>query len=260
MRSLIFATPAAPTTGANPLVMVLAMAVAFFLGVNGPRVAAAAGSGTDAERALADLTARVEKNLKTLQDLSMSIEIEQINPNTGEKATLTGRVQIKLPNALRLNYLTPDFVAGQVMVIDRSAGELRVYLPVTHEIVVQDLNALLRQQGLDVALGLDSLVGLPPATVFELTYLGEEKRDGQTYRVVRAAPRSRDSSPTIGWQKIWVSTSDWLTHRLEVYNAKGQLSYVLTVKETKVNSGLTAATVLSLPRDATIVVAGQATR
>lgn len=205
------------------------------------------------EQALAELTARVEKNTRSLQDVTLTIEIEQYNLQTNEKAVITGRVQMKLPDVLRLNYLSPDFVAGQVMVINRTAGELRVYLPVTHEVVVQDLKSLMSKQGLDVTLGLDSLVGLPPANLFNLTYLGEEKRDGKDYHVVKAVPRTNVG--TAGWEKIWISTSELMTHRLEVYNANGQLSYVLTVKEIKVNTGLQPSTLLSLPRDAKVVSA-----
>ncbi|MBE3576739.1 MAG: outer membrane lipoprotein carrier protein LolA [Limnochordales bacterium] len=211
-------------------------------------------AATASNEPLAELVARVEKNTRSLQDITMSIEIEQYHPQTKEKAVITGKVQMKLPDILRLNYLSPDFVAGQVMVINRAAGELRVYLPVTHEIVVQDLKTLMSKQGLDVALGLDSLVGLPPTSLFHLTYLGEEIRDGKKYHVVKAVPRTAEG--TLGWEKIWLSAQELIAHRLEVYNQEGQLSYVLTVKETKINSGLQPSTLLSLPRDAKVVTAG----
>lgn len=213
----------------------------------------AAGNGS-ASSALAQLIETANRNLAKLEDLTASLEIVQYNQQTGEKVTLTASLQMILPDTLRLAYLTPDFVAGQIMVLQQDVNELRVYLPVTHQIMVQDLKKVMASHGVDIAVTLRSVISLPPQSLFTLSDEGTASlAGGQLAQVIRATPRQPVDS--LGWEKIWVDPNSGFARQIQVYDPHGRLLYSIAVSNIKTNVGLAKAKVVALPKDAELVAA-----
>ncbi|MBE3583579.1 MAG: outer membrane lipoprotein carrier protein LolA [Limnochordaceae bacterium] len=215
--------------------------------------APAAGNGS-ASSALAQLIETANRNLAKLEDLTASLEIVQYNQQTGEKVTLTASLQMILPDTLRLTYLTPDFVAGQIMVLQQDVNELRVYLPVTHQVMVQDLKKVMASHGVDIAVTLRNVISLPPQSLFTLSDEGPTSlTGGQLARVIRATPRQPVDS--LGWEKIWVDPNSGFARQIQVYDPQGRLLYSIAVSNIKTNVGLAKAKVVALPKDAELVAA-----
>lgn len=208
-------------------------------------VALVAGSArAEAPLTAEDIAAKVQQTLRSLQDISLIAQIEQVDAAEGAPTSAEILFQAKLPDLFRLTYRRPEALAGTVQLIDRHRNEVRTYLPITETIIVQDLDEALRAQGLVV--DPEQLLTLPTENGFQLSLVGSETREGVSYAIVAA--RRAEDPPGMSY-RFWVDQALWLFTRIEVLRDE-QVFLTVRLVDIALNQGIADQTLAALPRGA----------
>lgn len=81
----------------------------------------------------------ISETISGLQDLSADIEVTQYKGERADK--VTGHLMVSaVHKAARLEFNSPSALRGQIILADQGNMEVRVYMPVTNEIVIQSMS------------------------------------------------------------------------------------------------------------------------
>lgn len=173
------------------------------LAIGAAPAAAASSAQPSTARAVLD---RVREAVAAIRDASARLIIESVDERARRTRMVISAALIRQPAVVRLEILEPSALADQVYVIDFQTQRLQVYLPVTHQILMQPLE---RPASADAAaasvpapalLSPEQLLDVLPSESSEpaVRLVGTEKAGGKTLYVLEAsAPRpSSSGSPS----------------------------------------------------------------
>ncbi|HEY8448997.1 MAG TPA: hypothetical protein VIL95_00805, partial [Bacillota bacterium] len=106
------------------------------LAMGAARAAAASSAPPSTAQAVLD---RVREAVTAIRDASARLTIESVDERARRTRMVIDAALIRQPAVVRLEILEPSALADQVYVIDFQTRKLQVYLPVTHQILVQPL-------------------------------------------------------------------------------------------------------------------------
>ncbi len=231
---------------------------------------AAAGTSTPAPPATAQaVLERVEAAARDLRDMSARLTIEATDARGRRARSVLMVAFIREPALARLELREPSALGGQVYVLDGAARELRLYLPVTHQIVVQRLDeapvAPVAPERLLRDLGDQQ--GEPA-----LRLIGTEQAEGATLYVLEAPVPSHSAASGVdvslpglplpslgdtladgGSVRIWVDGRSWVPVRFVVYDPRGGQRASLSLTGVRLDQGLRPEELRCLPEDAEVV-------
>ncbi len=150
-------------------------------------------------------------------------------------------------NVTRLVFNAPDVLADNIVVLD--GKEVRQYLYLTNQVTVTTLGKPSQNKGPDLSgLDVSQFNASALKNRYDLKLLGSSGASGNRVYQLQATPKT-GSSKTL----VWVSEKAWQPTRFQILNNAGKVQADLNVSNYKLNSGLSAAKLRSLPKDAEVV-------
>ena len=148
----------------------------------------------------------------------------------------------------RVVFNAPDALADNVLIVDNK--EVRNYLYLTNQVTVTNVNQAAGQDlgGLD----LSQLSNLVPAlkSRYDLKLLGSTGSAGNRLYQLEANPKTGVQG---GSNRIWITENGWRPTRFQSLSDAGKVVADLSVSEYKTNTGLMAARLRQLPKDAEVI-------
>lgn len=221
----------------------------------------------------AAILGRARASLEAVRDAQARIEAESLDARGRRVRSVLVAWMLRSPAILRVEVLEPSMLAQQVYVIDRQQQTMKVYLPVTHQVVVQNLAQAMENSQLPMAVELDQVLGmLAKLDDRRVTLRGTERQDGRPHHVLefstadlvgpQAAPSLNPSPPgqaasrlppQASFVRVWVDGSTWLPDRVVAYESSGHAIASVELTEVTINTGLQAQQLRRLPDDAEVV-------
>lgn len=213
---------------------------------------------------------RMRAAVREVKDARARIEAESIDARGRRTRSVVAVWMVRTPGLVRLEVLEPAVLADQVYVIDFERLRLLVYLPVTHQVVVQTFDQAFGDKARAAQFSPDQLLSaLPGPDKADLQLAGTETRGNRLYYLLEgaapppSAPVRQEpggalslpvfSPPQAARVRLWVDSSTWLVDRLVAYDASGRTVGSLAFRDLQVNSGLRPADLRHLPEDAEVV-------
>lgn len=203
-----------------------------------------------AELDFAGLADVVEQKLAGIEDVRMIVELDIVQQ--GQPTSIVMNVKSSKSHQLtRVELLAPDVVAGQIMVIDLENNEMKMYMPVLNQIIVQPLANSAAGLGFNLeftdltqTLNLQGLSGeIKEVTAVEagLEYLVVINDLGDQLPFMQGI----DVDPQELVQYIWID-ADYIPYRVEGYQGTALLGK-LVLTEYEFNSGIAVDELLEMP-------------
>ncbi len=187
------------------------------------------------------ILANIEAKLATVKDISATLDAEQFSQD-GSVTKMRLAVRAKLPDQMRVEFLSPETLAGMLYIFDQKANQATCYTPITEQAIITPIDNLLK--AVNMSTSAKDLFGLPPKDTHDLAVV---ETSGN---LVRVSAKPKAGGPVL---HIWVDQQQWLVSRIDVYNAGGRLEIRTTLSGIKLNQGITDAQLRKLPAG-TIVV------
>jgi len=203
-----------------------------------------------AELDFAGLADVVEQKLAGIEDVRMIVELDIVQQ--GQPTSIVMNVKSSKSHQLtRVELLAPDVVAGQIMVIDLENNEMKMYMPVLNQIIVQPLANSAAGLGFNLeftdltqTLNLQGLSGeIKEVTAVEagLEYLVVINDLGDQLPFMQGI----DVDPQELVQYIWID-AEYIPYRVEGYQGTALLGK-LVLTEYEFNSGIAVDELLEMP-------------
>ena len=199
------------------------------------------------------LLAEAQDKWQELVDISLFLSVRQYDGQGSLTGELSGRVWASRPyRIMRLEVVEPDILEDQVFVLNEVEQTLKIYMPVTEQILVRNLEQVSQEQGLDV--DFERLTKLPSQDNFNIELIRTEKAGESNQYVLRVEGREGTPGEEVpGVQYFWVDAVDLLPRRIEAYGEDGCLLGVLTIGDVAINPNLALEDLTYLPEDAQII-------
>ncbi|MBB5233439.1 outer membrane lipoprotein carrier protein LolA [Deinococcus budaensis] len=196
-----------------------------------------------------DILTRVDAAQKAAKDVTFRLSGSAAFDTSSQKIDLTVK-SIPAQGLARLQFLAPDALADNVVVADRN--EVRQYLFLTNQITVTPTKKA--ANGASGAFGgLDFTQLSNAATLlgqYNVKLLATSGAAGKRVYQLEATPKSTGGGDRA---RVWITEAGWRPTRLQLLGTGNKVLADLTVSNYRVNSGLTASGLKTLPRDAQII-------
>lgn len=194
-----------------------------------------------------DILKNVDAAQKAARDVSFRLSGTASLQSEGQKIDLTLK-SLPAQGVARLQFSAPDALADNIVVTSRS--EIRQYLFLTNQITVTPIKKAAESAGLG---GLD-FTQLSNATTllnqYTVKLVGTSTVGGKKVYQLEATPKNANSTDRA---RVWITEAGWRPTRLQLVGNGNKVLADLTISNYKINSGLTAAGLTTLPRDAQII-------
>ena len=257
----------------------------------GTVLALSAGSVLPAAAASAEqLLQRMRQAADGVQDARSRVETEWVQPDGRRWRSAVLVWMVRQPAVVRVQVLEPVTLADQIYVVDGERRTLAVYLPITHQIVVQPLERELDRWGVLAGVAPALWLQPDPSWLQQASARVSVEGQGSSARYVLEAdlPRTAGGAPADGsarrpagvlpagasraatplaqaspaiqqlWDRLarlqlWVNSSSWLAERLVGYDAAGKPVVTVVIGDLQLNAGLRADDLRHLPDDAEVI-------
>lgn len=193
-----------------------------------------------------DIVNNVNAAQKAVKDVSFRLAGNANFENTTQKIDLTVK-SIPAQNLARIQFVAPDALADNIVVADNK--EVRQYMFLTNQITVTSTSKAASSAGLG-GLDLNSLGNTSNIlSKYNVKLLGTSGSAGSRVFQLEATAKDGGSDKT----RVWITEAGWRPNRIQLINKDGKVMADMTLSNYKTNSGLTAATLKNLPKDAQII-------
>ncbi len=191
-----------------------------------------------------DIVNKVDAAQKAAKDVTFRLSGNASFDSAGQKIDLTVKA-IPAQSLARVQFMAPDALADNVIVADKT--EIRQYMYLTNQITVTSAQKAADQAG----LGLDFTQLTNTASMlarYNVKLLGTSGSAGKRVYQLEATPKTGGGDSS----RVWITEAGWRPTRIQLLSG-GKTVADLTVSSYKVNSGITAAAIRQLPKDAQII-------
>ena len=196
----------------------------------------------------ADIIGKLDAAQKTARDLSFRLSGTGSFDGSAQKIDLSVQ-SIPAASLARVVFAAPDALADNIVVVDRT--EVRNYLYLTNQITVTSAAKAAGQAGVT---GLDfSQISNFSALLknYDVKLISTTGAAGSRLYGLEGA--SRVAGTNDGKARFFVSEAGWRPTRVQLLDSAGKVTADLNVSNYKLNSGLSAARLKTLPKDAEII-------
>ena len=194
-----------------------------------------------------DILSKVAAAQQNVKDISFKVSGTATLDSGNQKVDLNVQT-IPSSSLARVVFNAPDALADNIVVVDNK--EIRNYLYLTNQVTVTSVNQAAGQDlgGLD----LSQLSNLVPAlkSRYDLKLLGSTGSAGNRLYQLAANPKTGVQG---GSTRIWITENGWRPTRFQSLSDAGKVVADLAVSNYKVNTGLMAARLRQLPKDAEMI-------
>ncbi|PTA69635.1 outer membrane lipoprotein carrier protein LolA [Deinococcus arcticus] len=192
-----------------------------------------------------DILAKVDAAQKAARDVSFRLSGTAALDTSTQKIDLTIKA-IPAQSVARVQFAAPDALADNVVVADKN--EVRQYLYLTNQITVTSTKKAADAAG----FGFDFTQLSNTANMlsgYNVRLLGTSGAAGARLYQLEATPKNSGGDRT----RVWITEAGWRPTRIQVLSSGGKTVADLNVSNYRINSGLTAASLRALPKDAQII-------
>ncbi|WP_019585634.1 outer membrane lipoprotein carrier protein LolA [Deinococcus apachensis] len=203
-------------------------------------------ASTASAQTVQDILTRVDAAQKAAKDVTFRLSGSATLESSPQKIDLTVK-SIPAQGVARLQFAAPDALADNIVVADRN--EIRQYLFLTNQVTVTPVKKAAESAGFG---GLDFTQLTNAATLlnqYNVRLLGTTTVSGKKVYQLEATPKN---ASTTDRARVWITEAGWRPTRVQLVGG-GKVLADLTVSNYKVNSGLTAAGLRALPKDAQVI-------
>jgi outer membrane lipoprotein-sorting protein len=203
-----------------------------------------------ADLTLDDILAQGKTKFDNANTVSVSVYAQMADPSTKKKTKMGMAILAdKTAGLSRISFTAPAAFKGQIIIVDDKAKVMKMYMPVTNQVVVSKLN-----KGTGAAMGmnfdLSSAMGIPDKTTHDAKLLGKEKV-GKIDTYVLQFKDKKDAKA--GIQKIWLNVSDLTPVKLELFDSAQKSIGVMEFKDLKIGVPIDRKKIVSLPAGAEVI-------
>lgn len=197
-----------------------------------------------------EIIAKVEEQQKNAKDLSFRAVGKISAQDVQQKLDFIVK-SLPAKNLVRVQFMAPDSLADNVLVVDKK--EIRQYLFLTNQITVTSLDKASSDFGLS-SLDFSQMGNTSKLLKGYNTKVTASKKSGSaTLYQITASAKSSGSSNSSEKIKVWVSSKGWQPTQITVVDSKNKPLISLQIRNYKMNSGLTAAKLRLLPKNAQVI-------
>lgn len=203
------------------------------------------GLGTASAQSAQDIIGKVDAAYKAARDVSFRLSGSASINDQAQKIDLTVRA-IPAQTLARMQFMAPDALADNIVVADKN--EVRQYLFLTNQVTVTPLKSAAGSAGLS---DLDLTQLSNPTSLlagYNVKLLGTSGAAGGRVFQLEASPKSGGDRT-----RVWITEQGWRPTRLQLVSSAGRTLADLNISSYKVNSGLSAATLRALPKNAKVI-------
>ncbi|MBE3576147.1 MAG: hypothetical protein IMX00_00375 [Limnochordales bacterium] len=241
------------------------LVVAIAIGPGAESVRAAASASSAGAESISDAWSLVQKALayaQEIKDARLTVTVSQFDPATGrEVARMRGKLAATVkPPVLRLEFVEPTALAGQLVIVDGEKQQVYIYSPVTEQVMVQPIQQAAAMAGVslpltaagsgDGSIDINKLLQLPATRDeknYTVTLVRFEKWMGSEAGVVDITSRELP-----GRQRLWIVRSTGQVGQVESYDQQERLVVRTIIESLQRNVGLQATLLLKLPAGARV--------
>lgn len=200
-----------------------------------------------------DILANSQSVLDKTKTISITMVMTQVAPDKTETKMRAAILGDRSQELYRITMLEPAALADQVIVIDAKAKKMRMYMPVSNQIIVRSLDEAAAEGG-QMGFDFSRMSQLPSQKDYDIKLSGVQKTSTGDVYLLTVTPKKKGSQTAYnGTQKVWVRASDWMVSKVELYDDKGQLVATIVLQEIKLNPKVTKAQLTQLPKDAQVI-------
>lgn len=185
-----------------------------------------------------DVLEHSQEAILALGDISADVEIVQIQDR--REVTIKARfIASSLHRVARVEIREPSALRGQILVVDQVNSEVRMYLPITNQIMIRSIADMGEEAGL--ALDITDFASLFDLSTYEVQIEDIlENEDGTTYIL-----KAQGINNSI--QYVYFDEASWLPYALHIYD-DDVLVGTLELQNIELNKELTQESITELPR------------
>lgn len=159
----------------------------------------------------------------------------------------------KKPNMMRMEYILPAEMAGQIMVLDGKT--LWMYYPAENQVITVEVPEIDQPFETDPIEFIEEVLNNS-----EISLLGSEIIDGHSTYVVEMIPKETDEYFLLGKTTFWVDKDIWMPLKIEMYDNEGKLVNTIENKNIEINTGVPDSVFeFTIPEDAEVKTIKEAT-
>ncbi|RJF73247.1 outer membrane lipoprotein carrier protein LolA [Deinococcus cavernae] len=193
-----------------------------------------------------DIINKVDATQKAAKDVSFRLSGTANFETQSQKIDLTVK-SIPAQKLARIQFMAPDALADNIVVAD--SKEVRQYMFLTNQITVTPLNKAASSVGIS-GLDFNNLGNTSDMLKsYNVKLIGTTGSAGSRVFQLEATPKSGSAEKS----RVWISEAGWRPNKIQAFDKNGKLVADMTISNYKVNSGLTATALKSLPKDAQII-------
>lgn len=195
-----------------------------------------------------DIINKLDATQKSAKDLSFRLSGTGSLDGSAQKIDLSVQ-SIPASSLARVVFAAPDALADNIVVVDKN--EVRNYLYLTNQITVTNTAKAAGQAGMT---GLDfTQISNFSALLknYDVKVVSTSGAAGSRLYALEGAPKSAGTND--GRARIYVTEAGWRPTRLQLLDGAGKVTADLNISNYKLNSGLSAARLRTLPKDAEII-------
>ena len=196
----------------------------------------------------ADILNKLDTAQKSVKDLSFRLAGTATLDGSPQKIDL--KVQSIPASALaRVVFAAPDALADNILVVNKS--EVRNYLYLTNQVTVTSTSKAAGNAGM-TGLDLTQVSNFSSfLKAYDVKLVATSGAAGSHLYTLEGTPKT--SGVNDGKARVFVSEAGWKPTRLQLLDSAGKLMADLNISDYKTNSGLTAARITQLPKDAEVI-------
>lgn len=203
-------------------------------------------SGAASAQTAADIVARVDAAQKNVKDVSFKVAGTANFEGGSQKLDLDVQA-IPAQSLARVNFNAPDALADNVIVVDRKT--VYNYLFLTNQITVQNTQGAAQSAGFNFDVQSFTNASSVLSSRYNVKLLDTSTENGAKVYQLEATPKSGGTERN----RVWITEQGWRPTRVQLLNSQGRVVTDLAISNYKTNSGLSAAKLKALPKDAEVI-------
>lgn len=194
-----------------------------------------------------EIISKVEAAQKAAKDVSFRLSGTANFDSSSQKVDMLVKA-LPAQNLARIQFNAPDALADNIVVADKN--EIRQYMFLTNQITVMSTKSAGDKAGMG---GLDFTTMTDAASMlkeYNVKLLGTTGTAGKKVFQLEATSKTGKADDKA---RIWISEAGWRPVRVQLLASNSKVLADMKLSNYKVNSGLNAATLRALPKDAQII-------
>jgi outer membrane lipoprotein-sorting protein len=203
-------------------------------------------SGAASAQTAAEIVAKVDAAQKNVKDVSFKVSGNANFEGGSQKLDLDVQA-IPAQSVARVNFNAPDALADNVIVVDKKT--VYNYLFLTNQVTVQNTQGAAQSAGFNFDVSSFTNASGLLTSRYNVKLLDTSTQGGAKVYQLEATAKNGGTERN----RVWISEQGWRPVRVQLLTSAGRVVTDLTITNYKTNSGLSAAKLKALPKDAEVI-------